>query len=268
MSLKESSNLVNIESEEISIGKNFRMHPTAFIRGISGKAKRIVVGDNVYIGEQVQIIVDELFLGDYSKIHHHTNIHGYKPCKIGHNAWIGQYTIIDSIGGVSIGNNCGIGAHSQLWSHIKYGDQLEGCNFLSEKSLEIGNDVWLVGHCIVSPVVIEDKAMALVGSVITERMTFNSIYAGVPAKNISGKLGPQFNEVPLEKKYKQLNEILDNWRHPKDLIRIVMDTKMVDFKDEYSYFDVSVRKYKKMLNKQEISFMNYLLPEKAKFTPF
>ena len=40
----------------------------------------------------------------------------------------------NEIGGMNIGNNCGIGAHSQLWSHIKYGDMLEGCRFLSEKA--------------------------------------------------------------------------------------------------------------------------------------
>ena len=160
----------NIETEELIIGKNVVIENTAKIRGINGKAKKIVIGDNVYIGGDVQIICDNFSIGNYSKIQHHTNIHGYLPCKIGHNAWIGQYSIIDSIGGTTIGNNCGIGAYSQLWSHIKYGDTLEGCRFLKESPLNIGNDVWFVGHCIVSPINVADKSMALVGSVVTKDM--------------------------------------------------------------------------------------------------
>ncbi|MFN5544689.1 MAG: acyltransferase, partial [Bacteroidota bacterium] len=191
---------MSIQAEQVIIGKNTVIEPSATIRGINGKAKRIVIGDNVYIGNDVQIICDDFELGDYSKIQHHTNVHGYLPCKIGHNAWIGQYTIIDSIGGTAIGNNCGIGAHSQLWSHIKYGDTLEGCRFLSENKLTIGNDVWFVGHCIVSPINAQDKSMAMVGSVVTKDMEYNQIYAGSPAKSISDKIGFQFKEVTVEEK--------------------------------------------------------------------
>ncbi|MCC6584777.1 MAG: hypothetical protein IT271_13820, partial [Chitinophagales bacterium] len=60
----------NILCEELIIGKNVIIDPSAKIRGISGKAKRIVIGDNTYIGENVQIICDDFSIGDYSKIHH------------------------------------------------------------------------------------------------------------------------------------------------------------------------------------------------------
>lgn len=177
----------NVEAVDLYIGQGALVHPSAIIRGFSGKANKIYIGDQAYIGADVQIICDDFHIGDYSKIHHHTNVHGYNPCKIGHNAWIGQYSIIDCTGGVEIGNNCGIGAHSQLWSHIKYGDTLEGCRFLSERSLTVGHDVWFVGHCVVSPITAEDKSMAMVGSVVTKDMKFNQIYAGTPAVSISQK---------------------------------------------------------------------------------
>ena len=60
-----------IEAEEIIIGKNVIISPTAKIRGINGKAKKIVIGDNTYIGDNVQIILDEFEIGDYCKVHHH-----------------------------------------------------------------------------------------------------------------------------------------------------------------------------------------------------
>jgi len=213
----------NIQAEEIFIGKNKIIDPTAKIRGVSGKAKKIFIGDNCYIGENVQIICDDFSLGDYSKIQHNTNVHGYLPCHIGHNAWIGQYSIIDSIGGTTIGNNCGIGAHSQIWSHIKFGDTLEGCRFLTDKPMIIGNDVWFVGHCIVSPIVAQDKSMAMVGSVVTKDMMFNEIYAGSPAKSISDKIGNQFKEISNEEKFLKMNDYLNELNSKSNSIKIILN---------------------------------------------
>ncbi|MBL4585511.1 MAG: hypothetical protein JKX84_00430 [Flavobacteriales bacterium] len=256
----------NIEAKDIFIGKGAVIHPTAKIRGVSGKAKSIYIGDHTYIGADVQIICDDFRIGDFGKIHHHTNIHGNQPCSIGHNAWIGQYTIIDSVGGVSIGNNCGIGAHSQLWSHIKYGDQLEGCRFEQTKKLQVGNDVWFVGHSIVSPITAEDKSMALVGSVVTKDMKYNEIYAGNPAKSISDKIGSQFNHVSVEEKKSKLVNLLKKF-NPESTIKIVISNDEIDVADGCSYFNVSDRTYSKNQSEEEIAFMKFLLPEKAKFVP-
>jgi acetyltransferase-like isoleucine patch superfamily enzyme len=255
-----------IEVEELIIGKGTFISPKAKITGTNGKAKRVIIGDNTYIGDDVQIIIDDIEIGDYCKIHHHTNIHGYKPIRIGHNAWIGQYTIIDSIGGTTIGNNCGIGAHSQLWSHILYGDDLEGCNYNSSSQLKIGNDCWFVGHCIVSPIVAEDKSMALVGSVVTKDMKRNHIYGGSPARDLTDKLKPQFTEVNLEKKLSKMLEYYKVFGSPES-IKIITETSEIK-DDNRTYFNVRDRKYTKKLTDLEISFMKFLLPTKAKFIPY
>ncbi|MFA5299797.1 MAG: hypothetical protein WC389_16550 [Lutibacter sp.] len=257
----------NIFAEQLTIGINSFIEPSAIIRGINGEAKKIVIGDNCYIGHNVQIIIDDFELGDYSKIQHGTNIHGYNPCHIGHNVWIGQYSIIDSIGGVTIGNNCGIGSHSQLWSHIKYGDTLEGCRFLSEKQMKIGSDVWFVGHCIVSPIIAHDKSMAMVGSVVTKDMEFNTIYAGSPAKSISEKIGFQFNEVSLETKMEKITHYLNESLVNKGKIKFVTEKDDMVFDNDITYFNISDRTYTKKRNDEEIAFMKFLLPEKAKFIP-
>lgn len=253
----------NINSTNISMGKNVYIHPTATIRGLNGPAKSIHIGDNTYIGEHVQIICDEFYIGDYCKIHHHSNIHGYKPCKIGHNAWIGQYTIIDCIGGTHIGNNCGIGAHSQLWSHIRYGDPLEGCNYMDEKQLIVGNDVWFVGHCIISPITAHNKSMALVGSVITKDMEENNIYGGSPAVNLTNKIKPQFSPISIEEKRK----LLEQFNLPKN-IRLVEDDSEIINDEEVSYFNINSRKYTKKSTEEEVKFMKALQSKLIKFVPF
>ena len=256
----------NIIAEEIHVGINSFIHPSAKITGPDGgPAQKIAIGDNCYIGEGVQIRCPDFSLGDYGTIHHQTSVHGYKPCTIGHNAWIGQFCIIDSIGGTTIGDNCGIGAHSQIWSHIKFGDTLEGCRFLSEKPMLIGKDVWFVGHCIVSPIVAEDRSMAMVGSVITKDMKSNTIYAGSPSVEISSKIGPQFVSKSISEKTNGLQHILEEFGGGRS-IRIVADTAEVK-DDGNTYFVVSTRTYTKRSTEEEIAFMKYLLPARAKFTP-
>jgi acetyltransferase-like isoleucine patch superfamily enzyme len=251
----------NIKVDELIIGKNVFISESASIRGLNGNSKKIVIGDNTYIGDNVQIIIDELSIGDYCKIHHHTNIHGYKPLNVGHNAWVGQGTIIDSIGGVTIGNNCGIGAYSQLWSHIRYGDPLEGCNYESEKELIIGNDVWFVGHCIVSPITAQDKSMALVGSVVTKDMDYNHIYGGSPAVDLTNKIKPQFREITISEK----RDIMSQFNIPKSIKIIESDEEIIS--DEFSYFNISNRTYTKIGSDDEIRFMKELQNKLIKFIP-
>lgn len=264
----QSEKYKNISADEISVGIGTVIESTAVIRGINGKAKRIVIGDHCYIGHNVQIICDDFEIGDFSKIQHDCNIHGYKPCKIGHNLWMGQFTIVDSIGGCTIGNNCGIGAHSQLWSHIKYGDTLEGCKFLMEKPLMVGNDVWFVGHCIISPITAADKSMAMVGSVVTKDMLYNTIYAGSPAKSISEKVGFQFDDVTPEEKFIKMKNYIQEWGGNSEKIKIVLSKDEINFENNnISYFNVSNRTYTKRQSEDEISFMKFLLPAKGKFTP-
>lgn len=257
----------HIDAEEIFIGTGAIVHPSARITGPDGgRAKRIMIGDHAYIGENVQIRCPEFSIGDYSKLHHSSTAHGYLPCSIGHNAWIGQFTILDSVGGLEIGNNCGIGAHSQLWSHIKYGDTLEGCRFLSEKALKIGNDVWFVGHCIVSPITAADKSMAMVGSVVTKDMDANTIYAGSPAKEISSRVGPQFEPRSSEEKVQRMRALVKEFGASDAEFEIV--TAYPDDPDPgKTYFNISDRSYSKTGREREVSFMKFLLPEKAKFVP-
>lgn len=251
----------NIFADEIIIGKNSFISPKSIIRGLNGNAKRIVIGDNTFIGDNVQIIIDDLEIGDYCKIHHHVNIHGYKPLQIGHNAWVGQGTIIDSIGGVKIGNNCGIGAYSQLWSHIRYGDPLIGCNYNDNKELIIGNDVWFVGHCIVSPIIAKDRSMALVGSVVTKDMEENHIYGGSPAKDLTYKIKPQFTDITIEEKW----DIFKKYQVPNDVVLIENDDEILY--DDKSYFNITNRTYTKRGSDTEISFMKILQSNLIKFTP-
>lgn len=260
-----------IDADEVVIGTGTVIHPTAVLCGPSGgRARRIVLGDHCYIGESVQLRCDDFALGDYGKIHHHGNVHGARPCHLGHNAWVGQYSILDSTGGLTIGDNCGIGAHSQLWSHIKYGDTLEGCRFLGERPLTIGKDVWFVGHNIVSPITAGDRAMAMVGSVITRDLEPNHVYGGSPAIDLTAKVGPQFAPVSIDAKLARLGELLAEAAATADVdpTTIALAATAAEITDDQrTWFVVDDRTYTKRGTAAEVAFMKFLLPARGKFTP-
>lgn len=260
----------HINANEVIIGEDVIFEDNVIISGIDGPAKKVFIGDSVFIGHNTKILVPEITILDYTKLHNHSFIHGYNPCHIGYNCWIGQNTILDSIGNLKIGNNVGIGAYSQLWTHIQFGDTLEGCRFLTSKEINIGDDVWFVGHCIVSPITAEDKSMALVGSVVVKDMKYNHIYGGCPAEDLTEKMGTQFQSVPIEKKLEAMKEKLREFYHrnpgyPQNTVEIV--TEYNDLKEGITMFNVANRTYTKRRVPAEIAFMKFLLPE-AKFIPY
>jgi hypothetical protein len=164
---------------------------------------------------------------------------------------------------MTIGNNFGVGAYSQLWSHARWGDPLAGCNYTEiTKPMIIGNDVWLVGHCIVSPVTIEDGAMALVGSVITKDMEANHIYGGAPAKDLTDKMLPQFTPIGNDKK----KIILEQFQLPIGIQLIESNSEIID--DTISYFNIIDRTYTKKGTDNEIMFMKQLQSKLIKFIPY
>lgn len=261
--------LGKIDADELIIGKGVVIEKGVVITGKVGKAKKVVIGDFTYIGENTKIIAPEFRIGDYSKLHANSFCHGEKPLRIGRNCWIGGNVVLDCLGGLDIDDNVGIGAQSQLWTHIKFGDIVEGSRFNSKKYMYVAKDVWFVGHCIVSPIKTEEKAMAMVGSVVTRDMEYNTIYAGVPAKNISDKIGYQFEDITNEEKAERLQTMVNEFEvlfpQFKNCIRVITDISQQN--DSFNWFNVSNRTYNKRYSKAEITFLKEYTPS-IKFTPF
>lgn len=257
-----------IRAEELIVGEGVVVEPGVLITGKHGPAKRVVLGDHCYIGRDTRILVPEFTLGDYSKLNMNGFCHGELPLQIGRNCWIGGHCVLDSMGGLDIDDNVGIGASSQLWTHIQFGDIVEGCRFHSQKYMHVGKDAWLVGHCIVSPVKVGERSMAMVGSVVTRDMESNHIYAGVPAKDVTDKMGPQFEPRTVAQKAEKLQGILDaylatqpQWR---DQLRVV--THPSDRREGITCFDVSTREYTRTRSEAEVAFLKAHVPL-IKFTP-
>jgi hypothetical protein len=181
---------------------------------------------------------------------------------------IGVNTALDSMGGLDIDDNVGIGAHSQIWTHIQFGDIVEGSRFFSKNYMLICKDAWFVGHCIVSPVKVGEKSMAMVGSVITKEMLPNHIYAGVPAIDVTDKLGYQFEDRSIEEKANKLQEIIDQFTYinPQYKGQLLVVRSREEIIEGICCFDVSNRTYTKLHSEAETAFLKAHVPL-VKFIP-
>lgn len=254
-------------TKDVKIGEN-----VTFGKGVVFRCKRVRIGDGVALGSNVKVLADSFEIGDYGTIYDNCFFPGGEV-KIGHNFWLGIGSIIDGRGGTLIGNNVCIGAHSQLWTHMIYGDVMYGCRFHKVKRLEIEDDVWLTGHCLVSPVKIGARSLAMLGSVITKDMLPDRTYAGIPASDITEKVGPQFKITSIEERmlylqrrteeFARFNKIRNVDRH----VRIVTDKyEMLNEDKGITIFNVADRTYVKVGSDLEYKLMRFLLPD-AKFTP-
>lgn len=255
-------------NNNIKIGVGTFIHETVEIMD----GAEVVIGDHCYIGPQVKILPGKFTLGDYSKIHDRVNINPKRFVKLGHLSWIGQNSIVDGTGGLSAGNFLGVGIASCLYSHIRHGDITEGCRFDQNKEMVIGDDVWFVGQCLVSPIVAETKSVALLGSVIVKNMATNRVYGGNPAIDITDKFGNPWKEISTELKIKKMNNYITQFmkeykssKYDKDMFVVV--NKYPKQLDDRVYYNVSDRTFTKHNYEQEIAFNKWLFPYKAKFIP-
>jgi acetyltransferase-like isoleucine patch superfamily enzyme len=259
-----------IFAKELYLGRGIWIGHNCKIGSPTKPIEKLIIGDQVWIDDNVTLQAPEITILDYTKMHKNILLYGRNSAFIGYNCWFGQNTIIDCEGKVELGNGLGVGAYSQLWSHIRHGDVMIGNKYLSFGSLVVEDDVWFVGHCIVSPIHAAKKSMAMVGSVITKDMEENHIYGGCPAKDLTDKIGPPFNDVPPDKRaawlYQKWHSFCEaNPDVPKD--KLVVTSNFVDLGNCHSLqFDVSNREYVKTHDPIEVRWMKFLLPE-AKFIP-
>lgn len=190
--------------------------------------------------------------------------------EFGCNTWIGERAVLDGTGGIIASHNVGVGIAAQLYSHIAHGDVMAGCRFMSEKKLTIGKDAWFVGHCLVSPIDVGERSLAMLGSTITKDMLPNTIYAGVPAKDMTNKMGRPWVERSGDERLTIFNAHLSEYMILNQLssLPIVGVTEFpIAMHDDVTYFNVMTRTYTKRLSNNEVNFMNWITSWRGRFVP-
>jgi hypothetical protein len=109
--------------------------------------------------------------------------------------------------------------------------------------------------------------MAMVGSVLTRDMRPNHIYAGVPAADVSDKLGFQFEKRTVDQKAAKLQELIDAFSliHPEYKGQLLVIRRPEEKREGICCFDVSRRTYTRTYSPAEVAFLKAHVPL-VKFT--
>ncbi len=199
-----------IRCQSLTIGRDVVLESGTTISSFKGQhADTVVIGDNCYIGKDVNFSLQALQIGDYVTIHKSVGMFGEKPGVIGHNSWIGERAILNTCGFLYLGNNVGIGAGSHVWTHVGQGELLEGCLLWGDRPVILEDDTWLVdGQITISPgVVLRKKSCILPGSVVTKDTLRARAYSGIPAKDITDKV-PVYRDMNLDEKFTMMQRFM------------------------------------------------------------
>jgi acetyltransferase-like isoleucine patch superfamily enzyme len=297
---------VFIEAETVEIGVNVRIGDNVYLKakhikvgnnskidnnvGFNQDMDNVSIGDHTEISEGVKIRVKGFSVGDYGRIHSEVVLYGQKECTIGHNCWIGQWCILNTKEKLEIGNNFRVGVQSQIWTHVASGELIEGCKMYNVESTIIEDDVWLVGHTIISPGIrIRKKTTVLPGAILSKDTIEGHCYAGIPAIDITEKYNP-YAPITLDEKYEMMKGFINTFttKRPEYLDKVFLlnspdenecnipeEGALIIYKDandnfvnnKNSIFDIKTKKYNKQCSPIEIAFILDNLGHKARFVP-
>jgi len=156
----------------IEFGKWNQLEDYVYVSALGQKPIRL--GNNVRIGAFSRIITATSF----NKIGNYINI--------GHNVGIGEFAYLGGGGGLSIGDDCIIGQYFSCHPenhNFQNPNQLIRLQGVTRKGITIGNNCWIGAKVtILDGVTIGDNCVIAAGAVVTKSMPANTVIGGVPAR--------------------------------------------------------------------------------------
>jgi acetyltransferase-like isoleucine patch superfamily enzyme len=177
----------SFKSSIVALSLVFRVFPRSFkgviyrlsfmFGGAFGSLLRYAINKSVF-----NQLGNACYFGSYTIIKNGMTI------KIGDRFSFHEFSYIDGVGGIDIGNDvsiansCSIISFEHGWGQpftpIKY-------NTVTYNPVSIGDDVWVgAGVRILSGTRIESRVIVAAGAVVKGRLESGWIYAGVPAKKV------------------------------------------------------------------------------------
>ena len=299
---------VRISGQDVLIGRNVVISEGVAIGGFRHhNLARLVIGDDVYIGQRVQVALPSGVIGDYVKIHRSCSLYGQQKLVVGHNAWCGENSILNCSGGLYIGNNVGIATRNGIWTHIAHGEVLEGSTLRSFTPTVVWHNAWLLPDVTVSSgVEVAEYSVVFPNSVITKNTESFHLYAGTPATDITDKIRPYeptspgrriqlmrgFIETFVEERQSSVKRedhkdlivwsldigssialLLKPGQDPAELAPSLGHGMLIfgyggrDAGAEWTYFDLKSKTYTKRYTEQERALISHLNSGLARFVP-
>jgi acetyltransferase-like isoleucine patch superfamily enzyme len=254
-----------IDVEELTLGVGVTIE-----EGVRIKAKTLRIDDFVYIGRNATIRAPSASIGDYTRINEISYCGGRKPLHIGRNCYLGRGVYLDSNGGLTLEDNVGVGAISQLWSHMEHGDRIFGLRdrWHTERELTVRKDAWLAARVVVSNTrEIGERALILNESNLLCDIPADTTWAGNPAKDMTDKLGRQFETLSNADMYLNLKAEIERFEALYPQFAGQVYPIIQHHVDHYSHLTgiaVETRTYTKRRTAAEVAFMRFT---SGKFTP-
>jgi acetyltransferase-like isoleucine patch superfamily enzyme len=180
------------ENSSYEVGDNVLLENGSVI--LIDKGNKFKVGDNFKLGSNARLFVKNNWVfGNNVKIETYCSVFAREPHKtgkllIGNNSNIGDYTIMDLVDDILIGNDVAIGPNSTLYTHDHiYTDKNLPAwkGGLVSKRIVIEDGAWVgSGVTLLPGVTIGKRAVIAAGSVVTKSVEANTIHGGIPAKFI------------------------------------------------------------------------------------
>jgi len=270
----EERKLEGIFAKEIIISPSAVVDEDVKIRGLDGNpAERVVIGDHTHVRKGFRAALKSIEIGDWCTINGPCTVYGYETVSIGHCCWIGQDVVLNCNAPLNIGRGCILSSKCNIWTHFTGGDTVEGCRYHSTKPATLGDDVWLGVGVTVAPVNIGAKSLVLSNAAVTHDIPPNRVYGGVPARDLTEKMGAPFEEISAAEKLERLRRKFEEFKIEMAAQGRALDFSKIRLTDGapceiagVSTFSTLTRTYSKIGTEEETAFMRFLIPQ-IKFYP-
>jgi len=162
--------------------------------------RRIHLGDGAKIARNVALRANSrlepgISIGDRCTIQDGALLNASEGfVHVGERSWIGPFCVVYGNGGVRIGRDVMIAAHSCITSVGHRHDELERpmmAQGIDVRPVTIADDVWIGMNCTILPgVSIGRGAIVAAGAVVRRDVAPYSIVAGVPAREVGRRGAP------------------------------------------------------------------------------
>ena len=152
------------------------------------------------LGHEGITLGNNVSIGDYGKVVVSTTLnHIGRYIRIGNNVGIGEYAYLGGAGGLTIGDDCIIGQYFSCHpenhhfgeTHIQVRHQ-----GVSREGITLGNDCWVGAKVtLLDGVSIGDHSVVAAGSVVTRSFPAYSVLGGVPAKVLKTRRPPHASSL-------------------------------------------------------------------------
>lgn len=199
----------------VVIGKDVKIKSNTHIGFLTMiRASQVYIDRHVHIGSFVYIDTEKLEIGEDSEIREYVYVAGLKTPEsqltLGKRCGIFQYCFLNPTKPIVLGNDCGIGGLSKLFTHGSYLSKLEGYP-IAFAPITLGNNVWIPWDVFILPgVSIGDNVVIGAGSIINKDVPPNCIAAGNPAKVVKENFPQSLSE---QDKIEILQEIFSEFEN-------------------------------------------------------